>query len=79
MKPVGIKVVALFLLGILRQVQFLGPVHHTQKHRITGVGRVLLRASSPTSLLKQGQLEQIAQEYTNSIHESQLPQKIVVG
>lgn len=62
-KPVGIKVAVLFLLGILKQVQFLGPVHHTQKHRIARVGRDLLRLSSLTSLLKQGQLEQIAQEY----------------
>jgi len=73
------KVAGLFLLGILKQVQFLGPVHHTQKHRIAEVGRDLLRLSSPSSLLKQGQLEQIAQEYTSSTHNSQIPQKIVAG
>lgn len=79
MKPVGIKVAAFLLLGILKQVQFLGPVHHTQKHRIARVGRHLLRSPSLTSLLKQGQLEQITQEYRSSMHDSQLPQKFVVG
>lgn len=55
------------------QVQFLDPVHHAQKHNITGVVRDLLRSSSPTSLISPCLLEQITQEYSNSIHDSQLP------
>lgn len=73
MKPVEIKLAVLFLLSILKQDQFLDPVHHTQKHKITGIVKDLLISSSPTSLISQGWLEQITQEYRNSIHESQLP------
>lgn len=79
MKPVGIKQAVLFLLSILKQVQFLDPVHHGQKHKITVIVRDLLSSSSPTSLISWGWLEQITQEYRNSILASQLPLKIAVG
>lgn len=75
MKPMGIKVTVLFLLGILKQVQFPGPVHHMRKHKVVEFVRDFLRSSSPTSLLKQGWLEQVAQEYTGSIHTSRMPQE----
>lgn len=75
MNPMGIKVTGLFLLGILKQIQFPGPVYKMQKHRFVGIGRDFLRSSSPTSLLKQAWLEQVAQEYRSSIHSSQMPQE----
>ena len=35
-------------------------------HRVVEVGRHLLSSSSPNALLKQGQLQQVAQDYVQS-------------
>jgi len=53
--------------GASTPVLFSGPYAYcspqkAQKQRIVGVGRDLWRSSSPTPLLKQGHLQQAAQD-----------------
>jgi len=49
--------------GVVRCAAVLQPlITESQNHRIFGVGRDLCRSSSPTPLLKQGHLQQAAQD-----------------
>ena len=41
----------------------------SQNHRMFGVGRDLCGSSSPTALLKQGQLQQAAQDRVQAVFE----------
>ena len=50
-------------------VVYLGGGTESQNHRIVGAGRDLCGSSSPTLLLKQGHLQQAAQDLVQALHE----------
>lgn len=69
-----------FIFAGYLEVKFFRPVHRTEKPRINGVDRRLLRSSGPTPA-QEGSARGVysAQEYTSSLQDPQLPKKIVVG
>lgn len=69
-----------FIFAGYLEVKFFRPVHRTEKPRINGVDRRLLRSSGPTPA-QEGSARGVysAQEYTSSLQDPQLPKKFVVG